>query len=140
VGTRSTKLPELVAFDQAGLASPANPIRGETTNTIANIPLREPIPGFFPSGTLEVESEGAAWYNALQVSLNKHYSNGLQFLASYTYARDLTTTNGYTTGNLGGNIINGNQFEPNQNYGPESFIREHRFIFSYVYNFPAPAI
>jgi len=138
VGTRSTKLPELVAFDQAALASPADPIRGETTNTIANIPMRVPVPGFFPSGTLEVESAGAAWYNALQVSLNKHYSNGLQFLASYTFARDLTTTNGYTTGNLGGNIINGNQFEPKQNYGPETFIREHRFVFSYVYNFPSP--
>jgi Carboxypeptidase regulatory-like domain len=138
VGTRSTRLPELLAFDQAELASAADPIRGQTTNTIANIPLREPIPGFVPSGTLLVASAGGAWYNALQVSLNKHYSNGLQFLASYTFARDLTDTNGYTTGNLGGNVINGNQFEPHQNYGPETFIREHRFIGSYVYNFPHP--
>ena len=138
VGMRSTKLPELVAFDQAGLASPADPIRGETTNTIANIPLREPIPGFVPSGTLSVESAGSAWYNALQISLNKHYSNGLQFLASYTFARDLTDTNGYTTNNLGGNVINGNQFDPHANYGPETFIREQRFILSYVYDFPSP--
>ena len=37
-------------------------------------------------------SGGNSNYNALQVSVNKHMSHGLQFLVSYTYSRSFDDT------------------------------------------------
>src|SRR5437588_1843910 len=44
-GSRGSKLIQVRAFDQAVDAT-IGPIRGETTNTLANLPLRQPIEGF----------------------------------------------------------------------------------------------
>jgi hypothetical protein len=117
------------------LASPTNPIRGVTTNTRANILQRVPIQGFAPAGLLQIQTEAASEYNSLQSSLRKRFSHGLQFLASYTWARDLTTNNATTTGGNGGTST-GNQLIPH--WGPDGFIRPHRFVFSYVYDLPGP--
>jgi len=45
VGTRGTHLMRQRSLNQALNASASNPIRGETSNTIANIGERVPIPG-----------------------------------------------------------------------------------------------
>lgn len=137
VGGRGTKLYAAAEVDQALLASPTNPIRGETTNTIANIPLRVPYEGWSPSGLLLIEPAGSAWYNSLQASLNKRFSYGLQFLISYTWSRDLTTVPGVVTGGgFGGNIY-GDQTNLRLGYGPDPFIRPQRLIVSYSYDLPS---
>jgi hypothetical protein len=139
VGGRGTKLFENVYVNQAALASAANPIRGQTTNTLANIPLRVPYEGWNPGGLLINEPGGEASYNGLQASLNKHFSHGLNFLASYTYARDLTDTQGGVVGGGFGGSIYGNQFTAKQtSYGPEGFIRPQRLVLSYSYDLPHP--
>lgn len=135
VGTRGTRLMRMHLVNQAGLASPAKPIRGETTNTVANIGKRVPMVGWTTVSTFQIESAGASWYNALTTSLNKRFSHGLQFLASYTFARDLATEVGGAVGGNGG-IHVGDQTDPLGGYGPDSFIRAHRFVFSYVYQLP----
>ena len=44
------------------------------------------------------DMNGSAFYNAMQVQLEKRYSNGLSFLASYTLARTYSNTNsGFTS-------------------------------------------
>lgn len=134
-GTRGTHQIRERSLNQALLASPSNPIRGETTNTVANIPLRVPIEGFTPDFLVQIESEGGSWYNDLETSLSKRFTNGLQFLVSYTYSRDLTTDLSSATGPNGG-FAEGDQNNPRRRYGPDYFVRPHRFVASYVYEFP----
>jgi Carboxypeptidase regulatory-like domain/TonB dependent receptor len=137
VGTRSTHLMLQRSADQALSASPENPIRGVTSDTVANIPERQPIPGFPPDSMVQVESSGSAWYNGLDVSLTKRFSNGLQFLASYTYSRTLDTAGASVNLTAAGNaIITGNQNDPGARYGNTDYSRPHRFVTSYVYQFP----
>jgi hypothetical protein len=137
VGTRSTHLLLQRSADQALFASPENPIRGVTTNTIANISDRQPILGFAPDSMVQVESTGAAWYNGLNVSLTKRFSKGLQFLASYTYSKTLDTAGAAVNLTAAGNaIVTGDQNDPGARYGNTDYSRPHRFVFSYVYQFP----
>jgi Carboxypeptidase regulatory-like domain len=135
-GARGTKLIEEQAFNQA-LDATVTPIRGQTTDTVANIPLRVPIEGFSPSAATLVASNGASWYNALEVSLSHRFSNGLQFLASYTWASALETDPGYVQGLIAGGVLTGNQTNAS-NYGFDPYIRPQRFVVSYVYDFPSP--
>jgi len=135
-GARGSRLVQVRAWDQA-LDATVTPIRGQTDNTLANLPLRQPIEGFNSGLSNTVESRGASWYNALGVSLNKRFSHGLQFLASYTWASALETNPGYVNGLLDGGTLQGNQTD-RSNYGFDSFIRPQRFVFSSVYNLPAP--
>jgi hypothetical protein len=128
---------EVVSLNQAELASASNPIRGQTTNTVANIPLRVPFEGFLPYGLGSVQTSGNSWYNALQVSLTKRFNHGFQFLASYTFARLFDTEGGDTINSSQGvGIVTGNQNNPTARYGPVTFARPHRFVFSFVYDLP----
>ena len=136
VGSRGTHLTEGVAVDQGLPASPQNPIRGQTTNTLANLPLRLPVEGFEPADSLQLQTSGSSWYNAAQVSLTKRFSNGLQFLASYTFSR-LLDTEGGITGYVGiGANPPGNQDVPSERYGPVSSVRPQRLVISFVYELP----
>ena len=74
----------------------------------------------------QIESDGASWYNALLVSLNKRFSHGLQAQVSYTWAKDLSTTFGSTTGPNGGQVT-GNQNNLASGYGPDNFVRPQRW-------------
>lgn len=146
-GARSLHLLAVRSINQAQLASPANPIRGQSTNIGDplnpgyNVQLRVPYEGWSANNFKYITSEGAAWYNALLVSLTKRFSHGLQFQAAYTFAKDLSTeANSSTWSNSGsGGLAIGDQNNPRQRYGPDDFIRPHRFIVNYVYEFPSPA-
>ena len=93
VGTISSHRPGQVEFDQALLASPQNPIRGETTNSVNNVLQRLPIAGISP-GSLFTVSQFIASYNSLQASLTKRMQHGLQLQASYTWSKNLDEVNG----------------------------------------------
>jgi hypothetical protein len=136
-GSRGSKLVQVRAFDQAVDAT-VTPIRGQTTDTLANLPLRQPIEGFNSAAATTVESAGASWYNALGASVNKRFNHGLQFLASYTWTSALESSPGYVSGTLDGGLLQGNQTN-RSNYGFDSFIRPQRLVISYVYDLPSPA-
>jgi Carboxypeptidase regulatory-like domain/TonB dependent receptor len=137
VGTRGTHLLRYRLLNQALDASPSSPIRGQTENTLANIPLRVPIMGIGSTGLQEVESAGDSWYNGLEVSLTKQFSRGLQFLASYTFSKALDTDGANINGTAAGNTFTrGNQNSPRQRWGRSSFDRPNRFVFSMVYALP----
>jgi hypothetical protein len=137
-GSRGTHLNLTRNFNQALSASPSNPIRGQTTNTYFNIPLRVPIEGFSIPGASMFESIGSSWYNGLNASLTKRFSHGLQFQVAYTWASALENAPIYVQGANGGALI-GNQNNLNANYGYDGFVRPQRVVFSYVYNLPGPA-
>jgi hypothetical protein len=114
----------------------AAPVPGNTT--VANVQQRVPYQGFSAGSMFDIQSTGFAWYNALQASLTKRFSHGLQFLASYTFARDLANVFGSTNGPNGGQMY-GNNNDSRSNYGPDVFVRPHRFVLSGVYDLPGPS-
>ena len=136
-GARGLHLIRARSINQADIASPANPIRGETTNTLANVMLRVPFLGGDPANLLQTESAGASWYNALLASLNKRFSHGLQAQISYTFSRN-STTDPLTSINGNGGFSNGDQNNPKLRYGPDFFVREHRLIANFTYQLPGP--
>jgi hypothetical protein len=139
VGTRGTHLVRQRSLNQALSASIDNPIRGVTDNTFANIPLRVPIPGVAPDSLQEMESEGASWYNGLEVSLTKRLSHGLQFLASHTFSKTMDTDGADINSTSSGNALTlGDQNSPSQRWGRASFDRIHRFILSATWTPPSP--
>lgn len=137
VGTRGKHLVISHTLNQALLASSANPIRGVTTNTLANVPLRVPIQGFTSIGLNDIDSIGISRYNSLQLSLTKRFSRGLQFLAAYTFARAYSDAATNTTA-AGTGSIAGNQNDRRANYGLTDFNRKHRFVLGYFYQLPSP--
>jgi hypothetical protein len=138
VGTRGTHLLRTLLTNQALDASTSNPSRGQTDNTVANIPLRVPIVGITSDGLQLVESGGSSWYNGLEVSLTKQFSRGLQFLASYTFSKSLDTDGANINGTAAGNTFTrGNQNSQRQRWGRSSFNRPNRFVFSMVYAMPS---
>ena len=137
VGTTGTHLLRTRLLNQALNASPGDPVRGQTENTLANIPLRVPIVGIPPTGLQEVESAGQSWYNGLEISLTKRLSRGLQFLASYTFSKSLDTDGANINGTGAGNLFTrGDQNSPDQRRGRSSFDRTNRFVFSVLYELP----
>lgn len=129
-GMRGTHMLIWHTINQAAL------VPGNTT--VANVQQRVPYQGFSAGGMFDIQSSGFAWYNALQTSLSKRFSHGLQFLASYTFARDLANVFESTISPNGGQLYGDNN-NPRSNYGPDSFVRPHRFVLSGVYDLPGPA-
>ncbi|MBA3356450.1 MAG: TonB-dependent receptor [Pyrinomonadaceae bacterium] len=136
VGTRGDHLIRTRSINQAQLASASNPIRGITTNTLANVPQRVPIQGFQANALSVIESAGMARYNGLEISLTKRFSQGLQFLTSYTFSKSLDTDGAATQATSGGGNTTGNQNDPKSRYGINNFDRTHRLVLSYVYELP----
>lgn len=70
------------------------------------------------------------FYNALQASLNKRFANGFNFLAAYTFAKNL----GNADGNVGGFVQDA--YRANLEHGPVTPDLRHRFTVSYLYELP----
>jgi len=140
-GARGTHLQRFRSLNQALDASSSDPINGVTSNTLANIGSRVPIPGISPDSLREIESEGNSWYNGLEMSLTKRLSHSLQFLASYTFSKTLDTDGADINSTSAGNALTlGDQNSPRQRWGRASFDRTHRFVSSETWNLPNPPV
>jgi Carboxypeptidase regulatory-like domain len=87
-------------------------------------------------------SVGFANYNALQVSLRKRMSHGVQFDVNYAYGKSIDISssaeraqpwNG-TAGGISGNIIN--SWNPNLQRGVSDFDTTHQFNTDFIYELP----
>jgi len=140
IGARGTHLQRFRSLNQALDASSSNTIRGVTSNTMANVASRVPIPGIRPDSLRELESEGSSWYNSLEASLTKQAGHGIQFLASYTFSKSLDTDGADINSTSSGNALTlGDQNSSSQRWGRASFDRTHRFVFSMTWALPGPA-
>ena len=140
VGARGTHLQRYRSLNQALSASPESPVNGVTTNTLANVSQRVPIPGVRPDSLREMESAGCSWYNGLEASLTKRFTHGVQLLASYTFSKTLDTDGADINSNSSNNSLTlGDQNSPSQRWGRASFDRTHRFIFSGTWGLPSPS-
>jgi hypothetical protein len=135
-GTRGLHQVLIHDSNQAEIASAADPIRGQTTNTLANLPMRLPYEGFFP-GPQELQTTGETWYNALLVSYNQRISHGLQAQVSYTFSKEMADAFQQSIGFDGGNVL-GDAHNPRQSYGPDFYVRPHRFVANFTYQLPGP--
>jgi hypothetical protein len=133
MGARATHLFQGRQDSYSLFASPTDPIRGATTNTVANIPQRAVIQGFVPGGISEYGSYGASWYNGLDVTLSKRISRGLQFAVAYTWSKILDT-DAIATGAPG--TPPGNPLTPLRAYGLADYDRRNRVAINYLYSFP----
>src|SRR5207244_3008105 len=64
----------------------------------------------------------------------------MQFLAAYTYAKSIDNASGGAFGAAGidSGAILGNQLDNRANRGVSNFDRTHRFVLSYLWDFPRP--
>jgi len=111
----------------------------EVQTTLGNYPasdgntaLRSPYIGINPNADLWT-AEGISNYDALELSVTKRMSHGLQVNASYTYSHSLDEGSGIGAGLF----YNGNDpLHPRSSYASSDFDRTHVFIVSYLYNLP----
>jgi hypothetical protein len=136
VGTNSAHRPGQVEFDQALLASPQNPVNGQTNNSVNNVTARLPIQGV-SQGSLFTDSVFIANYNALQTSITKRMQHGFQLQASYTWSKNLDEVNGE-----GGNDVfelqlpTDNQHNLLSSYGLAGDDRDQRAVLNFTWAAP----
>jgi hypothetical protein len=137
VGSRSLHLAGSQMFNQAQLASPTHPVNGATTNTAANAQQRAPFAGVGEASLIN-DTRYIANYNSLQTSVTRRMSHGLQFLASYTWAKSLDETSGSNGAEFYALwLYTNDQNNPRQAYGPTTFDRSNRGVLSLIYSTPA---
>jgi hypothetical protein len=69
-------------------------------------------------------------YNGFQTSLEKRFSNGLQFTAAYTFGKSLDNASTFE------NLVD--PVNPKRNRSRSLFDSTHRFVFSYYWELPVP--
>jgi hypothetical protein len=137
VGTQSDHRSGQVEFDQAMLASPGNPINGQTNNSINNVTARLPIQGV-SEGSLFTNSVFVANYNALQTSIRRRMQHGLELEAAYTWSKNLDEVNG----EVGTDVFELQLPTNNQNnlreasYGPAGDDRDQRVVLNVTWAAP----
>jgi len=153
VGTHGLNLFRQVAINQARLASPQHPITNDvtgaviTTNTPGNASLRAPFQGVDINSFFQNQTTAQSSFNSLQMSFIRQAGNGVQILASYTYAKSIDNASG-TGGGAGivgvvnpgavadTSVILGDQLNNRANRGVSDFDRTHRFVLSGLWDIP----
>jgi hypothetical protein len=85
-------------------------------------------------------SESIGWsnYNALEMKVQKRFSQGLTTLLAYTWSKSLDTSSGFFSaenGSGGGSVVQ-NYFAPNSNYGPSGYDIPQVLVWSTNYQLP----
>lgn len=137
VGSKSTHLTGCIEFNQALIATPQNPVNGQTTTTIENLADRLPYQGLAAGRSYVCKTAFGANYNSLQASLNRNFRHGLALETAYTWSKNLDYTSG--TGGLSSldlNFLSNDSTNPAQAHGLNDFDRTHRVVISAVYSAP----
>ena len=150
VGTKGTKLPRFVEGNPAiyipGFDSSGNPISTSSNADQRRIhsgctlaPTSAPCTY---SSTGLIEGIANSSYNALEASLTKRFSQGLSFLASYTYSKSIDDASSFNmTGSAakpvaGENDLAQNPFNLAAERGRSLFDARNRFVLSYQWSLP----
>jgi hypothetical protein len=118
----------ILQINGAALASPADPINGITTNTVANASVRAPYLGFGPGGLSDAAYIGDSKFNSLQATVRKQFSHGFQLQAAYTFSRSFTTVPYVTLANVNPFIL--------PQYGLDAGYRPQRLTINYGWDLP----
>jgi hypothetical protein len=140
-----------VPFNQPGIATPSNPIRGQIYSYGYNVNALETADGLvegFPSGNVDLrvpfigldpnsqysKAAGISNYDALQVHVTKRAAHGLTLSGSYTWSHAMDEESGEQLFYNGNNPLN-----LRTGYANSDFDRRHVFIVSYQYDLPKMA-
>jgi hypothetical protein len=120
--------------------------KGSNLIWVGNINEVQPGPGSQASRRLiqplsnvatinQFDPTNSSSYNGLQLKLNQRFSNGLQFLASYSFAKSLDYAGSPASG---GGAVGGPQSVTlfDESRGPSGFDVKHRLVLSYVWALP----
>ena len=91
--------------------------------------------GVFDTAIDLLRTDGFSNYNSFQLSLQKNFSHGLQFEASYTYSHALDDASSAALGSLNNGDFRDQRF-PFLEYGNSDFDVRNRFVVSYTYQLP----
>lgn len=109
-----------------------------STTFFAQQPLQQrPFPYWFRIESRD--SGGTAYYNALQIEVNRRYRNGLTFTGAYTFAKDINDVGGPNPTEFAGETGNGrimDSLNRSENRGNSYGTRRNRFISTAVYELP----
>ena len=112
--------------------TPCDPDNGDCAPTQAELnKLPYPNQGDF---LVSYGNFGHSQSNAFQTQLERRTSGGLMFNASYTYLDQKSTGIDVGNSSLGG--VPYNPFNPDHDYGQDSWVSRHRFVFYGVYDLP----
>ena len=92
-----------------------------------------PYPEF--NSILVVEPRANSIYNALQFRSEKRVSQGLAFLAAYTWSRSIDDDSAVFSGSVGSGVPQ-NSYDFRADRGLSDFQVEQRFVLSYLYDLP----
>lgn len=94
-------------------------------------------------GRLRVwENTASSTYNALQLSVTKRVSRGLQFSGNYTYSHSIDDGSTWQSGPItvngvaAGDAVTTDQTKPNLDRGNSIFDIRHRLAFNYIWEIP----
>jgi len=116
LGKKGTHLERDVLFNQPEFPGPGS------------IQSRRPFPRF-GSGTLRDDGSNST-YHGLQTKLERRFSNGLSFLAAYTWAKSMDDV----STDLGGAVQNWKDYRAE--HAVSDFDVAHNFVFSGLYELP----
>ncbi len=149
VGTKGTHLPRFIEGNPAVFVP--GYVNGQPISNSGNANQRRLYSGctladppsscnFASMG--EIASIANSSYNALEVSLQKRFSHGVSFLASYTWSKSIDDASSFNmTGSeakpvAGENDLAQNPFDLAAERGLSMFDARHRFVFSYTWDLP----
>lgn len=121
-----------------GVYNRARPVPG-IEPTSANINDRRPDPRFFAINI--IESNGIAYYDAAQLTLEKRLSHGLAFGASYTFSKSIDIGSDFTNTAIDVQSESGKSpcelcSRVEDMKGPSLFDTPHAFSINYSYRLP----
>jgi hypothetical protein len=137
VGMKATHLQMTGNFNQPfvtnGFYDPTRPFTTlPLTSPVLPAQCAPPNPPCSVGNITQIFSPGNSNYNALWVTLNKHLSNGLQFLAAYTYSHSLD----YSSVSSGDQVPVQNVYNPRGDYASSEFDTRNRIVVSGFYQLP----
>jgi Carboxypeptidase regulatory-like domain/TonB dependent receptor len=149
VGTKGTKLPRFIEGNPAVFVpgetggvpnSTEDNVNNRRLYSGCNLSPTSPPCNFASVGLIAGIADSS--YNALQASLQKRFSHGLSFLASYTYSKTLDDVSSFNiTGSASQSVAGENDlaqdpFNLPAEYGRSMFDARKRFAISYQWMLP----
>jgi hypothetical protein len=130
VGSHNSRL-DYTGFANAARQASAKAVAPTTVDTLRPIP-------WATANFRYSESTGWSNYNALEVKMQKRFSQGLSTLLAYTWSKSLDTSSGWfaaENGSGGGSVVQ-DYYSPGSNYGPSGYNIPQLLVWSTNYQIP----
>ena len=140
VGTKGTHLPRFVEGNPAVYGPGATIDNADQRRVYAGCPST-PGPCTYSSVGLLTNSTSSTYHSG-QVSVSRHFQNGLGFLTSYTYSKTLDYVSSLNLSGSSPTLVAGendlaqNPFNLAAEHGPSIFDARHRLALSAMYELP----